>query len=84
MPAKGPENGQQAIAELLASRIGLRESSLGYGGLTKPVAQGMAQLGLTDIAAYFRRLASDETALHALIERVVVPETSFFRNPESF
>lgn len=84
MPAKGPENGQQAITELLASRIGLRESSLGYGGLTKPVAQGMAQLGLTDIAAYFRRLASDETALHALIERVVVPETSFFRNPESF
>ncbi|MEM9089854.1 MAG: CheR family methyltransferase [Cyanobacteria bacterium P01_F01_bin.53] len=73
-----------AIAALLASRIGLNANSLGRMGLAKPVEQAMARLGFTDSELFLRHLKTSTRALDALIDSVVIPETSFFRNPESF
>lgn len=75
---------QQAIEALLSHRIGLDPKVLGTTTLTQAVAQMMAALGFTDPEAYLQHLNRSEVAVEALVEAVVVPETSFFRNVEAF
>ncbi|MHC5936360.1 hypothetical protein [Nostoc sp.] len=44
----------------------------------------MANCGITDIANYLEKLQASTQEWEALIDSVIVPETWFFREPESF
>jgi chemotaxis protein methyltransferase WspC len=68
-----------AVTDLLERRIGLDPASLGPTVLPAAVADRMRALGLADPAAYAGRLAGWPEEFDALVERLIVPETSFFR-----
>ncbi|MEM1291534.1 MAG: CheR family methyltransferase [Cyanobacteria bacterium P01_H01_bin.162] len=72
------------IAALLNRLIGLNETSIGSAGVQRAIAQAMQAAGYGNVEAYWQHLQGSQTAIAALIEAIVVPETSFFRNPESF
>lgn len=72
------------VVELLDQRIGLDPTSLGASVLPTAVADEMRALGLSDATAYASRLAGDAEAFAALVERLVVPETWFFRGTGLF
>src|SRR4029078_1976711 len=72
------------VIELLERRIGLDPTSLGESVLPAAVAVEMRRFGLTNATAYAGRLTSDADAFAALVERLVVPETWFFRGAGLF
>jgi chemotaxis protein methyltransferase WspC len=74
----------KAVVELLQRRIGLDPTSLGSSVVPAAVADEMRSFGLRDATAYAGRLTSDPDAFAALVERLVVPETWFFRGPGLF
>ncbi|WP_143179239.1 CheR family methyltransferase, partial [Pseudomonas aeruginosa] len=69
---------------LLKSRIGLDASSVGSAVIERAVRQRMSGLALHDEDEYWMRLNGSPGEVQTLIEAVVVPETWFFRYPESF
>lgn len=75
---------QREIEALLSRHIGLNIDSLGTATLAQSMSQAMAAMGCTDAATFLSYLNGSEDVLEALVEAVVVPETSFFRSPESF
>ncbi len=75
---------QQEIEALLDQRIGLSPGSLGGETVLKAVGRRMKHCGVSDPRAYLACLRSSEAEWEALLELVVVPETWFFRNKESF
>lgn len=75
---------QKAIEALLEQRIGLAPDSLGGETVLKAVARRIKSCGVSDPEAYLRRLRTSPAEWEALLELVVVPETWFFRNKESF
>lgn len=68
-----------AIAAILERRIGLDPASLGPSALTRCVAERMRTAGLTDVASYAVQLDEQPDEFAALVDRLVVPETWFFR-----
>jgi chemotaxis protein methyltransferase WspC len=72
------------VVELLKSRIGLDPASLGGSVLPKAVAEGMRATRLTDPVAYAGRLLEHIDEFDNLVERLVVPETWFFRGARLF
>jgi chemotaxis protein methyltransferase WspC len=72
------------VVDLLARRIGLDPAALGATVLPTAAAEGMRALGLADPAAYADALAARPEAFDALVERLVVSETWFFRGGELF
>ncbi|NEO87311.1 MAG: hypothetical protein F6J87_24080 [Spirulina sp. SIO3F2] len=72
------------IAALLRDQIGLNPAALGDRMLTEMIRQTMQTWGYTNLATYWQQLQTSPTTFEALVEAVVVPETYFFRNPESF
>ncbi|MEM9541962.1 MAG: CheR family methyltransferase [Cyanobacteria bacterium P01_E01_bin.42] len=73
-----------AIETLLSQKIGLNADSLGEKVLTQIILREMKVLGFANIDTYWQYLSSSAAALERLVEASVVPETSFFRNPDSF
>ncbi|PTY04150.1 hypothetical protein DB346_04995 [Verrucomicrobia bacterium LW23] len=69
--------------ELLRRHMGLDPASLGVGALAQAVATAAAAEGM-DPAHYAETLPADGAMLHRLVERIVVPETHFFRHPGAF
>lgn len=72
------------IKELLKQRSGLDAEALGTAALERAVRQRAADRGCADLARYWSVLHASPTELQELIEAVVVPETWFLRDPESF
>lgn len=72
------------IERLLKSRIGLDAESVGRSVIERAVRQRMNQLGQGDLEGYWTTLGGSPREQQALVEAVVVPETWFFRYPESF
>ena len=72
------------IERLLKSRIGLDAESVGRSVIERAVRQRMNQLGQDDLESYWTTLGGSPREQQALVEAVVVPETWFFRYPESF
>ncbi len=68
---------------LLKRRIGLDSASIGQAAVLRAVRLRMQAIGQTDEAAYWAHLQASEEEVRQLIEAVVVPETWFFRYPES-
>lgn len=72
------------IERLLKSRIGLDAESIGRSVIERAVRQRMAALAQSTLEDYWTGLGGSPREQQALVEAVVVPETWFFRYPESF
>ena len=69
---------------LLKERIGLDAITVGESVVERAVQRCMAAVPGRDVESYWRALNQSDGELQALIEAVIVPETWFFRYPESF
>jgi len=68
----------------LKNRIGLDVASVGEAIIERAVRQRCSQANAADHDAYWLLLLGSAEEQQALIEAVIVPETWFFRYPESF
>jgi chemotaxis protein methyltransferase WspC len=69
---------------LLKQAMGLDSVSVGSSTIDRAVRSRMADLGLKRREDYWERVQASTEELQELIEAVVVPETSFFRDREAF
>lgn len=74
----------RTIETLLEKKIGLSADAIGPDTIAKAVHQRMDSCGLAEINAYLSCIRTSEEEWEGLIETLVVPETWFFRNKESF
>jgi chemotaxis protein methyltransferase WspC len=72
------------IVALLRKTLGLDVDSVGVSLIERAVKRRVAVNGLRDISQYAELLQRSEPELQSLLEAVVIPETFFFRYPESF
>lgn len=72
------------FTQLLKDRIGLDAESVGDAVITRAVRQRCVKVAGGDTQRYWERLQASSEEIQALIEAVIVPETWFFRYPESF
>jgi len=72
------------IESLLEKEIGVSAGAIGPEVIAKAVHLRVAECGLADIKTYFNLVKTSEEEQGNLIEAVVVPETWFFRNKNSF
>ncbi len=72
------------IDTLLRESLGLAVGSIGPRVISAAVSARMAATGCDTEAGYLLRLRTDAAERGQLTEAVVVPETWFFRYPESF
>lgn len=68
---------------LLKQRIGLDADAIGQATIDRAVRQRVQACRMDNTAEYWRQLAGSREEQQQLIETVVVPETSFFRHPQS-
>ena len=72
------------IIALLRETLGLDVASVGVSLIERAVKRRVNANGLRDISQYADLLQRSESELQSLFEAVVIPETFFFRYPESF
>lgn len=72
------------LEDFLAERIGLDAASIGAQRLAGALQASLANREPTDISSYLQLLRHDERELQALIDRIVVPESWFFRDRQPF
>jgi chemotaxis protein methyltransferase WspC len=72
------------IADLLEERIGLDVASLGNATLRAAVDERMCALQIAEASAYANCLAAQTDEFEWLVNRLLVPETWFFRGGELF
>ncbi|UVM57076.1 tetratricopeptide repeat protein [Pseudomonas sp. B21-012] len=77
-------SGEQRFFRFLQDRIGLDVASVGAAMVERALRQRCATLEARDLDDYWLRLQQSSQEQQALIEAVIVPETWFFRYPESF
>ena len=74
-----------AIQGLLKNKIGLDANTLGSSkAIKKEVRDRMRDCEIFERPTYLNHLQSSPQEWDALIEKVIVPETWFFRDRESF
>lgn len=76
--------GEQRFCDFLKAHIGLDVGSVGAPVVARAVAQRLASGAAADEDAYWALLQQSKQEQVALIDAVIVPETWFFRYPESF
>jgi chemotaxis protein methyltransferase WspC len=72
------------IIALLRHTVGLDVASVGISLIERAVKRRVQANELRNISQYVSLLESSEPELQCLFEAVIVPETFFFRYPESF
>jgi len=72
------------IIALLRETLGLDVASVGVSLVERAVQRRVTANNLGDILQYAHLLRCSEAELQSLLEEVVIPETFFFRYPESF
>jgi chemotaxis protein methyltransferase WspC len=72
------------IERKLRKTIGLDPKTLGSRGIAKAVRERMEVCGVENVDTYLNAWLCSPQEFQALIEETVVPETWFFREPESF
>ncbi|MBD9680789.1 chemotaxis protein CheR [Pseudomonas sp. PDM18] len=72
------------FAQLLKERIGLDAESVGDAVIERAVRQRCNKVSAGNAEHYWMQLQGSAEEMQALIEAVIVPETWFFRYPESF
>ena len=73
-----------AITALLEAKTGLDAASIGVAAIERAVRERMARDRISDADSYWKRLCICAEEQQRLIEAVMVSETWFFRNRESF
>jgi chemotaxis protein methyltransferase WspC len=73
-----------ACEQLLKESMGLDVASIGASAIERAVRHRQHACQLPDVHAYWEHLRGSQTELQELIDAVVVPETWFFRDRESF
>jgi chemotaxis protein methyltransferase WspC len=69
---------------LLRRKIGLDANSIGSASIARAIEQRMVDNKITNIASYLAQLQESKPEWEALIESVIIAETWFFRERESF
>ncbi|PTU01666.1 chemotaxis protein CheR [Pseudomonas sp. HMWF031] len=77
-------SGDQRFFDFLKERIGLDVTSVGPAIIERAVRQRSTASNALTTDEYWQTLQGSRDELQALIEAVIVPETWFFRYPESF
>src|SRR5205814_2051386 len=77
-------NPQSKVEELLKLTTGIDAASLGPTTVERAIHQRMTACKLKEISEYETYLRNSQVELDELIEKVVVPETWFFRDREPF
>ena len=72
------------IIALLRQTIGFDVATVGHSLIERAVKQRLSMNDLRSIWQYVDLLQSSESELQNLVEAVVIPETFFFRYPETF
>lgn len=72
------------VETLLRQSFGLDAASIGSSAIECVVRQRATTCGISDLALYWQHLQASPAELQQLIEAVVVPETWFMRDRESF
>jgi len=72
------------IENLLKGAVGLDAGTIGRDSVERAVKRRIKDLGLASVDAYSELLHGSAQEVAALVEEVVVPESWFFRNEESF
>lgn len=75
---------EQRFFRFLRERIGLDVESVGAPMVERALRQRCVAVNAADLDDYWLRLQQSMGEQQALIEAVIVPETWFFRYPESF
>ncbi|MFJ2981388.1 MULTISPECIES: CheR family methyltransferase [unclassified Pseudomonas] len=75
---------EQRFFRFLQERIGLDVDSVGVPMVERALQQRCVAVNAVDLHDYWVRLQQSADEQQALIEAVIVPETWFFRYPESF
>lgn len=75
---------EQRFFRFLQERIGLDVESVGTAMVERALRQRCMLVQAADLDDYWLRLQQSSDEQQALIEAVIVPETWFFRYPESF
>ncbi|HDS1819465.1 TPA: chemotaxis protein CheR [Pseudomonas putida] len=75
---------EQRFFRYLRERIGLDVESVGAPMVERALRQRCTAVNAVDLDDYWLRLQQSAGEQQALIEAVIVPETWFFRYPESF
>ncbi|CAB3836842.1 CheR family methyltransferase [Achromobacter mucicolens] len=73
----------EEFSGLLKRRIGLDSGSIGQAAVERAVRHRMHAAGVDDEQDYLMRVQAWPDEMQQLIEAVIVPETWFFRYPES-
>ncbi len=71
------------LEQLLKTLVGLDARTLGQGAIERALRQRLSACNVEE-GAYWTLVSDSPTEQRALIEATVVPETWFFRYPESF
>ncbi len=74
----------ELIADYLKRTTGLDSSSVGILVVEQAVNKRMEDCDIADYIEYYRLLQDSKDELNLLIDRVMIPETWFFRGPEAF
>jgi chemotaxis protein methyltransferase WspC len=72
------------LADILRDHFGLMAGAIGMRSLEGAARERMKSLGLNSLSHYADLLTAQSAERQCLIELIVVPETWFFRYPESF
>jgi len=75
---------ERRLFRFLQERIGLDVASVGEPMIERALRQRCTAVEAADLDDYWLRLQQSHPEQQALIEAVIVPETWFFRYPESF
>lgn len=75
---------QREIETLLRRKIGFNADSAGPRSIERAIKKGMRSSGVQALSDYLALLQNSPDLFDALVESVVIPETSFFRNRASF
>lgn len=75
--------GVDDFSAVLKRKMGLDSGSIGSAAIERAVRHRMQAVGSDDEQEYLARLSASPAEMQQLIEAVIVPETWFFRYPES-
>ena len=74
----------ELIVDFLQQKIGMNPESVGHDTMKKAIYSSMLAHDLDDFEYYYQLLNADSNVLQELIEAVIIPETSFFRDKQPF
>lgn len=72
------------IANFISKRTGIASNIIGESKIAKVVENRRSACGLADIKTYLQVLQTSQEEFTELVEKIVVPETYFFRDRKSF